>query len=399
MSELEKYKSQVYSCIRCGVCRSKYNYYEKVFRVCPSGEHSAGFWANFPQGRNGIALDILEGKLTIDDLAGATVEAIYECLLCANCREKCGAVDLKTGKPKTDTPSIVKALRADILAAGIEVPEAVIKFSDAIEKNYNIFGAPVEERTDWLLPEIKVAQKASTVFFPGCLAAYRSPEIAQATAKILNNLGIEFSIMREEEHCCGDPMIMVGQLFLARELAQYNWEHLKDKRVITSCAGCYRTFREEYPKLMGEEYKINAVHITELLANMIDEGKVKFTKKIKGKVVYHDPCELGREMKVFDQPRKIIQSIPGIELVELERNRENNWCCGGGGGVKGVNFDLSVEIGKDKVKEALATGATTLVSACPSCKGNINDAIKATGANLRAIDITELVIEAGIASA
>ncbi|MFC2018170.1 (Fe-S)-binding protein [Chloroflexota bacterium] len=393
--ELEKQIKGIYACVRCGVCVHKYNTWGTKF-VCPVREHSAGMEPTAARGRIQIAKGILEGEL---EFTPGMAKSIYECCLCANCRQQCGAMDMETGTPKIDNPAITKALRADLFASGVEVPEAVIKFGEAIEKAFNIFGAPVEERNDWLTPDIKVAEEANTVYFPGCLATYRAPEVAQATAKILNILGIEFSIMGEEEHCCGDPMIMVGQMFLARELARYNWEHLKGKRVITSCAGCYRTFKDEYPKLLGEEYKIDAVHIVELLANLIDEGKIKFTKEIKEKVVYHDPCELGREMKVYDQPRKIIQSIPGIELVEMERTRENTFCCGGGGGVKGVNFDLSVKIAKSKVEEALATGATTLVSACPSCKGNINDAIKATGANLRAIDITELAIESGIVKA
>jgi len=396
MSELEKQAHGVYSCMRCGVCRSKYNPVDKVFRGCPPGEHSGGFWTNFPVGRTSTALEVLEGNLSLSDVP---VEHIYECLLCANCREICGAIDMSTGKPLIDTPAIVKALRADLFAAGVEVPEAVIKYGEAIERTNNIFGAPPEERTDWLLPDIKLTKGATTIYFPGCLSTYRSSEIAQATAKILNDLSIEFSILEEEEHCCGDPLIMVGQLFLARELAKYNWEHLKGKRVITSCAGCHRTFKEEYPKLLGDECKIDSIHIVELLADLIDEGKIKFNGVSERKVTYHDPCELGREMKLYDQPRKILQAIPGVELVELERNREKTWCCGGGGGVKGVNFDLSIEIGKDTVKEALATGAKIIVSACPSCKTNINDAIKATGADLMAIDITELVAEAGISPA
>ncbi len=393
MSELEKVRADAYSCVRCMVCSSKYSYDQKVFRVCPLWEHSVGFWTNLPAGRNQIALEILEGRLTLSE---APVEAIYECLLCGNCRQQCGALDMTTGKPVIDTPAIVKALRADLFAAGVAVPEAVIKFGEAIEKTYNIFGAPVEERADWLLPEIKVATDANTVFFPGCLAAYRVPEIARATAKILNKAGIKFSILGEEEYCCGDPLIMTGQLPLAREVARHNYEHLKNKKVITSCAGCYRTFKEEYPKLLGEEYKIDAVHIVELLTELIEAGKIKFKphKGAKEIVTYHDPCELGREMKLYDQPRKVIQAIPGIELVEMVRNRANAWCCGGGGGLKGVNYDMAVEIGTDKVKEALATGAKRIISACPSCKININDAIRAVGADIKAIDITELVAEA-----
>jgi heterodisulfide reductase subunit D len=395
MGELEKYRNSVNRCIRCGMCRSKYDYFEKVFRVCPSGEHSAGFWTNFPGGRVWTAKEILDGRL---EPADAPVEAIYECTLCANCREKCGMTDLTTGKPMIDIPAIVKALRADLFAAGVEVPDGVMMFGDAIERRHNVFGAPVDERADWLLPEIKVETDADTVFFPGCLAAYRVQDIAQATAKILNKVGIKFSILGEEEYCCGDPLIMTGQLALARDVARHNFELLKDKRVITSCAGCYRCFKEEYPKLLGEEYKINIVHMVELLPELIESGKIKFKGGTKGKkkekVTYHDPCELGREMGLYDQPRQVLQSIPGIEFVEMERNRENTWCCGGGGGLKGVNYDMSVEIGKDKVKEALATGAKRISSACPSCKININDAIRAVGADIKAIDITELVAEA-----
>jgi heterodisulfide reductase subunit D len=393
MAEIEKYRTSVNRCIRCGMCRSKYDYFEKVFRVCPSGEHSAGFWTNFPGGRVWTVKEILDGRLKITD---APVEAIYLCLLCGNCREKCGMTDLTTGKPMINVPAIVKALRADLFAAGVEVPAGVAMFGEAIEKKHNVFGAPVEERADWLLPEITVETDADTVYFPGCLAAYRAPEIAQATAKILNKAGIKFSVLGEQEYCCGDPLIMTGQLSLAREIAQHNFERLKAKRVITSCAGCYRCFKEEYPKLMGEEYQVNIVHMVELLPELIESGKIKFKahKGKKEKVTYHDPCELGREMGLYDQPRQVIQSIPGIELVEMVRNRENAWCCGGGGGLKGVNYDMSVEIGTDKVKEALATGAKRIISACPSCKININDAIRSLGADIKAIDITELVAEA-----
>jgi len=393
MSELEKYRSSVLRCIRCGVCRSKYSWDEKIFRVCPAGEHSAGFIANHPFGRVALALEVLEGNLSIFDVP---VDAIFECTLCANCREVCGALDMETMAPLINHPAIVKALRADMFAAGVEVPEGVVKMGEAVERTCNIYGAPKEERADWLLPEIKVTADADTVFFPGCLIAYRTPEVAQATAKILNKAGIEFSVLGEEEYCCGNPLIMTGQLPLAREVARHNYEHLKDKRIIASCAGCYRCFEHEYPKLLGEEFKLDTYHIMEILVELIEDDELKFKKKGKKreKITYHDPCELGREMKMYDEPRIIIEAIPGVELIEMVRSRERTWCCGGGGGLKGVDFDMSVEIGMTKVEEALATGAERIVSACPSCKININDSIKAAGADLKAIDITELVAEA-----
>ncbi|MFC2009774.1 4Fe-4S dicluster domain-containing protein, partial [Chloroflexota bacterium] len=173
MSELEKCRTQVYRCTRCMVCSSKYDWDKKVYRSCPPGEHSAGFWTNLPAGRTAIAMEIFEGNLTLPDISDAALEAIYECTLCANCRQQCGSMDMTTGKPLIDVPATVKALRADLFEAGVEVPEAVIKFGEAIEKTNNIFGAPIEERADWLTPEIKVATDADTIFFPGCLAAYR----------------------------------------------------------------------------------------------------------------------------------------------------------------------------------------------------------------------------------
>lgn len=391
--ELEKRKRDIYSCTRCGVCVHKYNPWGTK-RVCPVREHTAGFEPYSSRGRNQVAKGALEGTI---ELTPQLAKVAYTCLLCGNCRQACGAIDMVTFKPLIDQPAIVKALRADLFAAGVEIPEGVKRLGEGIEKTHNVFGAPEEERADWLLPETKLTTDADTVYFPGCLTAYRTPEIAQATAKILNTGGIEFSILGEKEYCCGNPLIMTGQLHLAREVARYNWERLKDKRVITSCAGCYRCFEDEYPKLLGKEFKIDTYHIVEVLVELIEDGKIKFEEKrkdTKEKVTYHDPCELGRELKIFDEPRIIIGAIPGLELIEMERNREKSWCCGGGGVLKGVDYDLAVEIGKDKVEDALATGAKRIISACPSCKTNINDAIKATGANLKAIDITELVAEA-----
>jgi heterodisulfide reductase subunit D len=397
MAELEKYRNNVNRCIRCGICRAKYDHFEKVYRVCPSGEHTAGFWTNFPSGRVAVAKEILDGNLELKDVP---VQHVFECLLCGNCRQTCGAQDLSAGgAPLINHPHIVKALRAELFDSGVELPEAVGMFCNAIEKSQNVMGYPNEERADWVTDNIKLDPTADTIYFVGCLSSFREIEIAQATAKVLNILGVPFNILGNEEHCCGNPMLMMGNLFLARDLMRHNCELMKGKKVIASCAGCYRILSQDYPKVLGEECKINARHIVQVLAEQIEQGKVKFTKKLKKKVVYHDPCELGRDMQVFDEPRKILAAIPGLEVVEFVRTREKTWCCGGGGGVKGMNFDLAVEIATDKVEQANEVGAEVVVSACPSCKRNIIDGIKSVGSDLDTLDILELVIEAGITKA
>jgi len=197
-------------------------------------------------------------------------------------------------------------------------------------------------------------------------------------------------------------MLMMGNLMLARDLMRHNYELMKDKNVIASCAGCYRILLQDYPKMLGlegDDYKIKPKHIVQVLAEQIEQGKVKFTREVKKTVVYHDPCELGRDTQTYDEPRKILEAIPGLTLVEFESHKEQTWCCGGGGGVKGTNYELAVEIGSDKVKQANDVGAEMIVSACPSCKRNIIDGINLVGSDLDTLDILELVIEAGITKA
>ena len=236
---------------------------------------------------------------------------------------------------------------------------------------------PNEERGDWVEDaDIKLDPNADTIYFVGCLSSFREVEIAQAVGKVLNILDIPFNILGEEEHCCGNPMLMMGNLFLAKDLMRHNCEKMKGKKVIASCAGCYRIMLQDYPKMLGEDCAIDAQHIVQFLAEQIEEGKVKFTKEVKKTVVYHDPCELGRDTQTYDEPRQILEAIPGLKVVEFEANKEQTWCCGGGGGVKGLDYDLSVEIGSDKVKQAKDVGAEMIVSACPSCKTNISDGIK-----------------------
>ncbi len=390
--ELEKHKRGIYACTRCGVCVHKYNPWGTK-RVCPIREHTGGLEPYASRGRTQVAKGVLDGSL---EITPELAEVAYTCLLCGNCRQACGAVDMEDLKPLIVQPHITKALRADLFASGVKLPDAVNMFCNAIERAQNIFGAPVDERLDWLTEDIKLDPAADTIYFAGCLSSYREIEIAQATAKVLNILDIPFNVLGEDEQCCGNPMLMVGNLFLARDLMRHNYERMKGKRVIASCAGCYRILIQDYPKLLGEECTVDATHIVKVLAEQIEQGNVKFTQEVKKKVVYHDPCELGRDMQVYGEPRKILEAIPGLEVVEFERSQEQTWCCGGGGGVKGTNYDLSIEIAGDKVEQANEVGAEVIISACPSCKTNINDGIRAAGSDLGMQDIMELVLEAGI---
>jgi len=391
MSALEEIKRDVYNCAMCGQCRARY---DKEFRyVCPIREHTGGFYHYIARGKILIARGILEDKL---EYTPELAEVLYTCLLCGTCREVCNTKDA-AGNWLINSTEIFKAMRADIVSEGIEIPEGAAKLAVAVEKTGNIYEAPKADRMKWLTPDIKVADKANLLYYPGCVSAYRLSGVAQATAKILNKAGVEFMLLGDKEICCGDPLFMTGQLDLAREVVRKNLSLIKKtgaKRVVTACAGCYRTITQEWPEVTGKKLPFEVIHSTQLVKGLVDSGKIRLPKAIEKTVTYHDPCELGRHCGIYDEPREIIESIPGIELVEMLRNRRAAWCCGAGGGVKASFPDLAVEIAGDRLEEAKEAGATMIVSACPTCEMNLSDAIMASGDGLATADVMELVVEA-----
>ncbi|RLI46744.1 (Fe-S)-binding protein [Candidatus Bathyarchaeota archaeon] len=269
-------------------------------------------------------------------------------------------------------------------------------FIKRIEEVHNPYGEPHEERMKWVQQEVKVAEKADTAYFVGCTTAYRRPEIADATVKILNIAGVNFMTLNPEEWCCGSPALRVGRRNLFLKLAKHNVEALRKagvKRVVTSCAGCYRTLSQDYPEFVGElPFKI--LHSSELIAELIKEGHLKLTREMPETVTYHDPCHLGRHTGIYEPPREVLKSIPSIKLVEMPRNRETALCCGAGGGVKASFPDFAMQAALERVKEAHEVGATALVSTCPFCAHNLKDAIRKIESPLKFYDLTELVLKA-----
>lgn len=392
---LERHKVELNTCMGCGYCRELYGTLwmpegRAAFLICPMRE-KFGFDAYTAKGKILIGRTLLKGDL---EYTQPVIDIIFKCLLCGNCTAHCGMFHPAVGQ-MVDTFEIFKAMRADIFENGLVMPEGIVKLGDAIEREHNIFEQPNADRASWVTPDIKVSEKASTIYFPGCVAAYKKPEIAQATAKILNKAGIEFSLLGEDEWCCGDPLFLTGQLPLANMVVEHNAKMLEEsgaKRIVTACAGCYRTLKQEYPKILGRDLNIQIVHISELLADLVEKGGLELNE-IEAKVTYHDPCELGRHSKVYERPRKVIMSIPGVELVEMLRNRAAAWCCGAGGGIKAAWPDLAVEIGEDRIKEAKDTGAKIIISCCPTCSWNLQDTAEQLDEDLEVLDLTELVLK------
>jgi len=217
---------------------------------------------------------------------------------------------------------------------------------------------------------------SDTVYFVGCLPYYdvlfnkigaQGAEIAQSAVRVLNRLGIE-PIVLENERCCGHDLLWEGDVANFRKLAELNAAMLQAtgaRRIVTTCPECARTLKVDYPAYVGD-LRMEVVHIAELLAQKLAEGKLRITHHASRITTYHDPCRLGRHLGIYDAPRQVIEAL-GLELVEMEHNRTFSTCCGGGGGVTAVNPKLSAQISKNRVRDALAVGAETIVTVCPTC--------------------------------
>ncbi|MCI6994358.1 (Fe-S)-binding protein [uncultured Methanobrevibacter sp.] len=216
------------------------------------------------------------------------------------------------------------------------------------------------------------------LYFRGCTAREKLPDIQDATEKLLKLANVDYHIL-DDEKCCGSVLLRTGFLKEAQEQIKKNTEILKGETIITSCAGCYKTLTEDYDGL-------DVIHISQLLNQLIKENKIKLSKN-DFDVTYHDSCHLGRHCDVFDEPREVIESV--ANLVEMKNIRENSLCCGAGGGVKSAYPEIADQMAKSRIAQAKETGCETLVTPCPFCKLNLeND-------DLEVLDLTEFLVKYG----
>ncbi|MFX1478003.1 MAG: (Fe-S)-binding protein, partial [Promethearchaeota archaeon] len=258
------------------------------------------------------------------------------------------------------------------------------------ENSFNPYDEPNSDNEE-LKKKHNLPDKAEWVYYIGCTSNYRQKNIRDSTIRFLKKVGIEFTLI--DEHCCTSPMIRTGQISISKDYMSYNIAKIKNtgaKKVITSCAGCYRTFKKDFEKF-GEEYDFEVFHTVELIKELLDKGKIKFTSEYNKTVTYHDPCHLGRHMGIYEIPREIYKQIPGLKLKEMRRNRNFAWCCGAGGGVKIGYPEWAIEVSKERLEEAKETGATVISSTCPFCRTNLSDANDSFNYDFEVLDLLEII--------
>lgn len=374
------------------------------YLTCPVKEAlgEEAFEIYFSRGRMGILKSILEGKLP---LSRELAEYVYQCSECGNCTEVCHEthnenIVLNTSK-WIEHVDVWDALRRDLVAAGYAPLEKHAKLIEYMNKDdmRNPYGEPKAKKYEWAKEFSNMKQKGDLAIFGGCTMPLRQTSTLKNMMKIFEAAGKQIAYS-EDEWCCGSIAMRIGDYKSVKEEVEHNVETFRNmgaKTVFSPCAGCYRTLKKDYPELIEEELPFEVKHITELLIEMINNDEVPFrlSEDEKTKVTYHDPCHLGRHMDLYEIPREVIQAIPGVELVEMKRNRKNAWCCGAGGGVKSQFPDLAVEISKERITEAIESGADVLLTSCPFCIGNLKDAYNEMNSEskdkIKVVDIIDFI--------
>lgn len=277
-------------------------------------------------------------------------------------------------------------------SAGVGPPKLVKKLNDNISEVHNFMGAKPQARTKWS-EGLELPKSGEIVFFAGCYGSFRKPEVARATVKVLRAAGINVAYLGDDEWCCGMIPGWSGQPEIEAAMAKHNVGALKRagaKRVVISCAEGYRTFKQAYPKIVGK-LPFEVLHTTQLLAGLIKDGKLKLSKQVKEKVTYHDPCFLSRHCRIYNEPRDVIKSIPGIEFKEMEHSGLFADCCGNGAGVTGPSFpEMENQNASKCVKNAKAV-ADVIATCCPRCVETLNHKASEANTKIKTIDLVELV--------
>ncbi|MGI5991862.1 MAG: dihydromethanophenazine:CoB--CoM heterodisulfide reductase subunit HdrD [Methanosarcina sp.] len=317
---------------------------------------------------------------------------VYGCTTCGICSTVC--------ESGINTVELWESMRANLVKKGLGPYGKQNMFPKLIGQYHNPYMKDQKDRLAWVPEDVKIEDKADIVYFTGCTAGYNQLALAFATSRVLNKLGIKFAMLGEDEWCCGSALIRTGQAHINNvpfELAKHNVEAIQKKgakKVLFACAGCFRAAKVDWPRILGKELPFEVVHVSEFLADLIKQDKIKWEKSINKTITYHDPCHLGRHVGVFDAPRYVLSHIPGVKFVEMDRIKEFQRCCGAGGGVKAGLPDLALGVAQSRVEDAVATNADILSSCCPFCKRNLMDGRDALQVDLVVEDVIELVAEA-----
>ena len=361
--------------------------------------------AGEPAKSEGIAVS---GAVTAAEIADATTglpaliatvnpDAIWSCTTCRSCSEQCPVMIEHIDK--------ILDIRRHLVMTRNEFPKEVATTLKNLETKSNPWGMASGKRADWAkglgVPTLADKPNPEYLYFVGCAGAFddRAKKITLATVQILQEAGIEFAIMGKKEKCSGDPARRIGHEYLFQEQARENIETMREggvTKVIANCPHCFNTIKNEYPQLGGN---FEVVHHSQFLPKLVAEGRITLKPGETQKVVYHDSCYMGRHNDVYDEPRKALEAIPGVQLVEMDRSKKLGMCCGAGGARMFMEERIGTRVNHLRVEQALETTPQVIASSCPFCMTMLSDGVKDKErmGDVKTRDIAEMLADAMVA--
>lgn len=414
MKQLEHFRRDVWNCYRDSMCKYVFTWHiksERFARICPSLVKYE-FDAFSAQGRLDVARALIEGEL---EWSERLLDVVYRCQLCGGCDYVCGRVkEIQPGR-------IIQAMRARLVADGKGPPSEFVPLMKSLREHQNPYDQNNAQRANWLkalykfkpsveptvIPETGAA--TDTLLFVGC-SPLRDPSAEKmplTAIKLLMKGGANVGLLESKEICCGNPSLRIGDqdefvAFAKENIQAFN--RMGVKKLVCLCPFCYSTFRRDYPEVR-EEMNFEVVHILEEVDRLIRKKKLNIRKRNNIKVTYHDPCHLGRIGSngvsgtnaftgLYDAPRNILQSIPGLVLVEMERIKDDAFCCGAGSWMKNAYPNFAYTTALERITEAKATSADALVTHCPHCEENFDSALNQSRHTIKMFNLLDLVFEA-----
>jgi len=323
-----------------------------------------------------------------------TEEVIWDCTTCRACQQACPIYIEHIDK--------IVDMRRNLALERAQFPESAQQALTSLGTRGHPWRGTTATRTDWTSGlEIKTLSENRDIellYWVGCTAALedRNMKVAQATARIMQAAGINFGILGVEETCCGDPARRMGDEYLFQTLCQKNIEIFRGyniKKILTTCPHCFNTLKNEYPQFGGN---FEVIHHTQLIADLIHDGKLQIGGTDGKRLAYHDSCYLGRYNDIYQAPREILRAISGTKSVELARSRAKSFCCGGGGGHMWMEEPIDKRLNVRRVEDVIKAKVGVVATACPYCLSMLEDGLKAKAAeeSIKAMDLSELVIQA-----
>src|ERR671914_278287 len=318
-------------------------------------------------------------------------EVVWDCVTCGACMQEC-PVNIEHVDHIVD-------MRRNLVMGESRFPQEAGALLRNMESAKNPWGVQQSERADWAdglgVRTLEDGRAPEYLYWVGCAASFddRAKRIAQATARLLQRAGVPFAILGPRELCTGDPARRMGHEYLFQQMAEENVGTLNEvgaQKIIVNCPHCFNTIRNEYPDYGGT---CEVIHHTQLLARLLDEGRLRPTAEVQALITYHDPCYLGRHNGVYDEPRRVLDRMPGVRQVEMHRHRERGFCCGAGGARMWMEERIGKRINNERTDEAASTGADVIGVACPYCMVMLDDGAKAKGGDLEVKDVAQVVAE------